>query len=384
MASKVIPDDELRKRLSSIPALKNLPIVDSTRPFLLQKLAQLQCTVKQEMDSVISEAGTQDKMNNPLEKIPMLPNGDRNDKLISKGPKTIKTFVFFDLEATGLPSDTRPPRVTELCFKAVDVEHFSSLQQLFQMYEEFNQLEEIFPRVINSLNLCFNPGAMVPDIVTDITGLSNDLLENQSRFKAETVQLLKLFLENLPQPICLVAHNGDRYDYPLLQAELFNTGLQNLIGEFYVIDSLPALKYIFDQEVQEDKIEEQLLENDNFVTDNMLLNMDESSMTTPETEDRRKNGAKVKKKLTFVEKPKSFSLPKLHEHIFGVKPKKSHGAEVDVNALIRVCAFQADIFVNYSQKNCDKLKNVKKMWVRKRKCSDYPQKTKIPFKLDAQ
>ena len=74
-------------------------------------------------------------MNNPLEKIPMLPNGDRNDKLISKGPKMIKTFVFFDLEATGLPSDTRPPRVTELCFKAVDVEHFSSLQQLFQMYE---------------------------------------------------------------------------------------------------------------------------------------------------------------------------------------------------------------------------------------------------------
>ena len=62
MASKVIPDDELRKRLSSIPALKNLPIVDSTRPFLLQKLAQLQCTVKQEMDSVISDAGTQDKV----------------------------------------------------------------------------------------------------------------------------------------------------------------------------------------------------------------------------------------------------------------------------------------------------------------------------------
>ena len=62
-----------------------------------------------------------------------------------------------------------------------------------------------------------------------------------------------------------------RYDYPLLQAELFNTGLQNLIGEFYVIDSLPALKYIFDQEVQDDKIEEQLFENDNFVTGNKIF-----------------------------------------------------------------------------------------------------------------
>ena len=65
---------------------------------------------------------------------------------------------------------------------------------------------------------------MVPEKVTDITGLSNDLLENQSRFKPESVNLLKLFLENLPQPICLVAHNGSRYDYPLLQAELVNTG----------------------------------------------------------------------------------------------------------------------------------------------------------------
>ena len=78
--------------------------------------------------------------------------------------------------------------------------------------------------------------------------------------------------------------------------------------------------------------------------------------------DRRKNGEKVKKKLTFIEKPKSFSLPKLHEHIFGVKPKKSHGAEVDVEALIRVCASKADMFVKYSQKNYSLLKNVKKMW----------------------
>ena len=143
----------------------------------------------------------------------------------------------------------------------------------------------------------------------------------------------------------------------------------------------------------------------------MLLNMDESSMTTPETEvkkprlrdedelnlfkttpekslesvlendnppptghslnrrrtsellsaDRRKNGAKIKKKLSF-DKPDSFSLPLLHEHIFGIKPRSSHGAEVDVNALIRVCASQADAFVKFSQKNYDILKDVKKMW----------------------
>jgi len=350
MASQIIPDDELRNKLSSILGTSIPPIVNSTRSFLLEKLAKLQCGVELE---IVSDARSQEKIDSPLRKMPKLANnyGNGDVKPIFKEAKPIKTFVFFDLEATGLPSNTQPPRITELNLKAVDVEHFTSLKELLQIYEEFSQLEEIFPRVINTLNLCFNPGAMVPDIVTDITGLSNDLLENQSRFKAQTVQLLKLFLENLPQPICLVAHNGNRYDYPLLQAELFRTGLQNLIGDFYIIDSLTVLKDIFDEKVKEDKI-----------VDNVLLNMDESIKTEAETEDRRKNGAKVKKKLTFVEKPKSFSLPKLHEHIFGVKPKKSHGAEVDVEALIRVCASQAELFVNYSQKNYDLLKNVKKMW----------------------
>ena len=163
-----------------------------------------------------------------------------------------------------------------------------------------------------------------------ITGLSNDLLENQSRFKPESVNLLKLFLENLPQPICLVAHNGLNYDYPLLKAELVNTGLQNLIDNVYIIDSLTALKHIFNQD---DLFEDDLFEKE----------------------------AKVKKKLNF-DKPTSFSLPLLHDHIFGVKPRNSHGAEADVHALIRVCASQSELFVEFAQKNYDFFKDVKKMW----------------------
>ena len=135
-----------------------------------------------------------------------------------------QTFVFFDLEATGLPSVTRPPRITELCFKALDIKHFSALKPRLLECKDSENFKDILPRVANTLKLCFNPVAMIPEIVTNITGLSNDLLENQGRFKPESVNLLKLFLENLPQPICLVAHNGSRYDYPLLQAELVNTG----------------------------------------------------------------------------------------------------------------------------------------------------------------
>ena len=222
-----------------------------------------------------------------------------------------QTFVFFDLEATGLPSVTRPPRITELCFKALDVKHFSALKPLLFKCKDSKNFEDILPRVANTLKLCFNPGAMVPEIVTNITGLSNDLLENQSRFKPESVNLLKIFLENLPQPICLVAHNGLKYDYPLMKAELVNIGLQNLTDNVYIVDSLTALKHVFNN--QDDK-------------------------------------------------PTSFSLPKLHDHIFGVKPKNSHGAESDVHAVIRICASQAELFVEFAQKNYEFFKDVKKMW----------------------
>ena len=77
--------------------------------------------------------------------------------------------------------------------------------------------------------------------------------------------------------------------------------------------------------------------------------------------ERRQSGAKVKKKLNF-DKPTSFSLPLLHDHIFGVKPRNSHGAEADVHALIRVCASQSELFVEFAQKNYDLFKDVKKMW----------------------
>jgi hypothetical protein len=220
------------------------------------------------------------------------------------------------------------------------------LKYVLFVFRDSKNFEDILPRVTNTLKLCFNPGVMVPEIVTNITGLSNDLLENQSRFKPESVNLMKIFLENLPQPISLVAHNGLEYDYPLMKAELVNIGLQNLTDNVYIVDSLTALKHIFNKKVQDqdDLFEDDLFEKEDF-----------------NSEERRQSGAKSKKKLNF-DKPPSFSLPKLHDHIFGVKPKNSHGAEADVHALIRVCASQAELFVEFAQKNYDSFKDVKKMW----------------------
>ena len=88
---------------------------------------------------------------------------------------------------------------------------------------------------------------------------------------------------------------------------------------------------------------------------------------------------KVKKKLDFEPEshnlsnsassrplppppPPSFSLPKLHEHLFGVKPRVSHGAEEDAMALMRVCAYKAEDFIHYVNNNSKTVSSIPKMW----------------------
>ena len=73
---------------------------------------------------------------------------------------------------------------------------------------------------MNKLTICVYPMATIRPEVSGITGLDNYNLSGQATFDKETGQLLNIFLERLPKPLCLVAHNGDSYDFPLLKAEL--------------------------------------------------------------------------------------------------------------------------------------------------------------------
>jgi hypothetical protein len=59
-------------------------------------------------------------------------------------------------------------------------------------------------------------------------------MSGQSTFDRNTVMLIKNFLA----PLCLVAHNGDLYDFPLLRAELKKVEItllsKTLCAIFYV------------------------------------------------------------------------------------------------------------------------------------------------------
>ena len=48
----------------------------------------------------------------------------------------------------------------------------------------------------------------------------------------------------LPSPVCLVAHNGNYYDFPFLKAEMDNTGTQ-LQSDILCIESYVGIREIF-------------------------------------------------------------------------------------------------------------------------------------------
>lgn len=200
-------------------------------------------------------------------------------------PKTsVKSLVFFDLETTGLPSVAQRANITELAMVAVDR----------QTFEKCNK----FPfRVSNKLVHCIKPSAYVHPMAAKKSGLDNSMLVNQPLFR-DIVPALKAFLASLPQPVCLLAHNGDRFDFPILQEELRYAGANNPIDVF-CCDTIEAMKHVL------------------------------------------RDGAPVNKRSGT-----SFSLDTLYKSLCG-RRKNAHQAEQDCLDLMRVCRHNRKAFLDY-------------------------------------
>lgn len=137
--------------------------------------------------------------------------------------REVKTVVFFDTETNCLDK----PRITEICLMSVQREELLTTVGT--------------PRVVNKVTLCINPQRCMDSEACKITGLYNDSLENQSPFDVTVAETLINFLSRLPPPVCLLAHNGNKFDFPLLLKELGEAG-KGLSPEILCADSLIAFK----------------------------------------------------------------------------------------------------------------------------------------------
>jgi three prime repair exonuclease-1 len=237
----------------------------------------------------------------------------------------IKTLVYCDLEATGLKNSGRP-RITELSFVAVNTESILDLNAMLISCPQKSRIkvESLFPRVMNKLTVCVYPMATIRPEVSVLTGLDNYNLSGQATFDTQTGELLNSFLARLPAPLCLVAHNGDLYDFPLLKAELEKAGI-TLPPDTLCADSYIGIKEIFK---------------------------------------RREGSQHLKKNVDYIclGSPTSYSLINLHKQLLGCFPTQSHGAEADCLTLIRTTAALGNIWVEWVQENCYHFSRCARMW----------------------
>ncbi|XP_067408385.1 three prime repair exonuclease 2-like [Emydura macquarii macquarii] len=150
-------------------------------------------------------------------------------------PQDFQTFVFLDLESTGLPPDR--PRIAELCLFAV---HRRSLLQQPPLDAAGPPR---LPRILDQLTLCVDPLQPFTPGAADITGLSRQGLEENGKqgLDQAVARALEGFLARQATPLCLVAHNGFAYDFPLLRTELARVGAELPPGSG-CLDTLRAMK----------------------------------------------------------------------------------------------------------------------------------------------
>ncbi|XP_049880167.1 DNA polymerase III PolC-type-like [Pectinophora gossypiella] len=136
----------------------------------------------------------------------------------------VESFVFFDLETTGLPwQEKNRTKIIEFSFVAA-----------LRKDLETALFGEIPP--VRKLTFLLNPERPVDPVVTQMTGLSNDMLRHAPTF-GQMLKKLVAFVEDLPPPVCLVAHNGNAFDFKILLAECKDINA-SLPAHLLCVDSL--------------------------------------------------------------------------------------------------------------------------------------------------
>ncbi|XP_068624889.1 three prime repair exonuclease 2-like [Battus philenor] len=273
----------------------------------------------------------------------------------------VATYVFVDLETTGLPSEEiNRTKITELSMVAVKREHLLDTKA------------GATPRVQNKLTLCFNPCRLVQPGSTQTTGLCNDLLEHETRFNLDAYGVIISFLKVLAKPVCLIAQNGHRFDFPIIKNHLEKLHV-SFPSDLLCADSLYAFFDILETNssrtnLDEDKTKQHsdTKKKESVSEDvNNQLTMQEINETTPKHQKivksdvqkfiERRKLSKVRRKCLWGDnksKPKhSYKLKNIYERVLKRSCIEAHRAENDCIMTLEVSTAMADKFVKWVDNN---------------------------------
>ncbi|XP_022830289.1 three-prime repair exonuclease 1-like [Spodoptera litura] len=122
--------------------------------------------------------------------------------------KPIATYVFIDLQSSGLPVNSRIVEITELAMVAVKRTHF------------LNTDPDELPRVQYKLHKCFSTERSMCKKSVSMTGLKPNLLKDEPVFDERACEVINSFINCLEKPVCLIGHNALKFHLQLLKYHL--------------------------------------------------------------------------------------------------------------------------------------------------------------------
>ncbi|XP_041968133.1 three-prime repair exonuclease 1-like [Aricia agestis] len=269
----------------------------------------------------------------------------------------IETFVFFDIETTGLPHHERnQTKITELSLVAVSRKDMEVT------------LQGRLP-CVNKLSLLFNPQRRIQAEVVKITGLSNSTLQNQQTFNCR-IKSINSFLDNLPKPVCLVAHNGNIFDYKILRAEYIDAN-ETLPSNIYCVDSLVGLRKILKETnisyntlYFKDNIEEYFTDDEDEwpelntsieewqEIDELVCKMSNVSQNDSHNKQNIKTDKATREKVCCT-------LAALYKRLLNKDAVEAHRAEVDCIMLLECVLAVKSYFLEWADSNCKLIDQIK-------------------------
>ncbi|KAK4022578.1 hypothetical protein OUZ56_008037 [Daphnia magna] len=176
------------------------------------------------------------------------------------------------------------------------------------------------PRVTNRLNLCIDPSRPIDPVATNLSKLDNLNLGKQSKFDEDVFNVIVSFLNRLQKPICLIAHNGMNFDFPIFKAEIAKFG-EKFPQDLYCADSLKIFGLL--QGISTD---------------------------LPKPKKMRKT------------KSNSLRLNEIYQRIYKKKPETLHEAEADVRMLFLSAIADPEEFLKAIESNAVLLTSIPKCW----------------------
>ncbi|XP_076385770.1 uncharacterized protein LOC100883143 isoform X2 [Megachile rotundata] len=263
------------------------------------------------------------------------------------------------------------------------------------------------PRVLHKLVLPIHPNIKISDKVNKLTGLSNTSLQEVQNFNCEVYDLIMHFINRLSKPVCFVAYNGNKFDYPIFLSELNNVN-KNFSEDIFSIDMLELVRNYFStnnksvtrntpsmsntedvSSLLNDGCDEMLCEAADSITSsttddhNEIKQVDEennscssSGLNTPKHSYYKKmqemnektpenqifklrdaninlyNGkiCSARRRLPFTHKLDNYKLSTVAKHILGTDPENAHTAEGDCITMLRCAVKLGDDFVEWAEK----------------------------------